>query len=112
MLTIGCRRANMCFMSKQHTQPCRECPWQRKSWRGWLGKGNNVAYWLDKAHNEVAVCCHMKQNAQCAGIGIYRGNVGKLPKFAEVMALPPDKVKVFASPMEFIAHHERSPRAK
>ncbi len=91
-------------MPKQHTTPCKECPWRRVSMRGWLAN-EPITEWLGRAHGEVVVPCHMHLKGQCAGMAIYRGNVGKKPRYAEVLALPPNPALVFATPMEFTAHH-------
>jgi len=39
-------------------------------------------------------------------MAIYRANIGKLPRDRSALRLPVDRVAVFATPMEFQAHHE------
>lgn len=92
----------------QHRTPCKDCPWRKGlAVPGWLGS-NSIEDWIGFAHSETVVDCHTHANAQCAGIAIYRANVGKRPRFKEIMLLlPADRENVFATPMEFIAHHSK-----
>lgn len=87
----------------QHTQPCSDCPWSRESLKGWLG-GIDARTWLEHAHTNTLIDCHTLRGAQCAGSAIYRRNVCKRVD-PPLLELPADKVQVFASPMEFLAHH-------
>ncbi len=89
----------------QHTKPCSDCPWSRDALPGWLG-GSSTGDWVRTAHSDTVVDCHAIKNQQCAGIAIYRRNVCKLA-YSPNLKLEADKVKVFASPMEFTEHHER-----
>jgi hypothetical protein len=88
----------------QHTRPCSDCPWARTALHGWLG-GNTSEEWIMFAHGEVHVECHALTGVQCAGIAIYRRNVGKLPRDMALLRLPADRETVFASPQEFREHH-------
>ncbi len=89
----------------QHTSPCSDCPFARASLPGWLG-GETVENWLQDAHGEGIIPCHVLAGAQCAGAAIYRRNVLKRPRDPEVLVLGADRVTVFATPPEFAAHHE------
>lgn len=89
----------------QHVKPCGDCPWARRSLPGWLGS-RTADEWLRSAHGEDEVCCHTILGPQCAGVAIYRRNVCKAPRDAGALRLEADKVRVFASPAEFKAHHE------
>lgn len=93
---------------KQHTEPCKECPWVRTSVPGWLGPGT-ADEWLATAHSDEIVECHMTAPLQCAGAAIYRRNVAKSPRDVNCLRLPADRAKVFSNPMEFKAHHEEMP---
>lgn len=93
---------------KQHTKPCSDCPWTRTSLNGWLGSAS-VGWWIDIAHSETLVDCHTVSNQQCAGITIYRANVCKLTRDPEILRLPADRKTVFASRVEFVDHHSKSP---
>lgn len=93
----------------QHTKPCSDCPWSRESLPGWLG-GVSVDTWLKEAHGNVDIPCHTLKGAQCAGSAIYRTNVLKRNVADGVLLLPADRTRVFATPMEFKAHHERGPK--
>lgn len=88
----------------QHTRPCSDCPWSRKSLEGWLG-GHSVEDWLQTAHGDAPELCHVIDNQQCAGISIYRANICKQPRHPQALRLPADRVVVFAWPTEFAAHH-------
>lgn len=93
----------------QHTKPCSDCPWSRKSLPGWLG-GVSVDTWLKEAHGNVDIPCHTLKGAQCAGSAIYRTNVLKRHVADGVLLLPADRERVFATPTEFKAHHESGPK--
>lgn len=90
----------------QHQRPCSDCPWQRDALPGWLGSGT-PAEWVDTAHGECRVECHVILGMQCAGMAIYRANVVKKPRDPAILTLPKDKQRVFATPTEFLDHHER-----
>lgn len=98
-------------MSKQHTNPCRECPWRRASASGWLG-GHPADDFIALAHSESLVACHLAHSRQCAGAAIYRGNVSKMPRNKSLLVLPADRERVFSSPAEFLDHHRREPVGK
>lgn len=89
---------------KQHTTPCSDCPWTRKSVPGWLGP-LTAEEWIQLAHNEGEPGCHCTTNMACAGLAIYRANVCKSPRDPAALRLPADTVKVFSWHTEFTAHH-------
>lgn len=93
----------------QHMSPCSDCPWARTALRGWLGGTGPVTEqvddWLKEAHGGMDIPCHVLTGAQCAGAAIYRTNVCKRNVAPGVLLLPADREKVFATPMEFRAHH-------
>lgn len=93
--------------SSQHKTPCKDCPWRRAAMPGWLGP-HTADEWLQHAHGESLTMCHTKTNgAQCAGFAIYRANVAKTSRFADALVLPKNHDRVFSTPAEFKAHHER-----
>jgi hypothetical protein len=94
-----------CAARGQHTKPCADCPWGRKALPGWLGS-NTSAEWLQIAHSECQIECHTALGAQCAGAAIYRANVCKSIRTPAIIRLPRDAERVFATPMEFRAHHD------
>lgn len=100
---------NGVLADKQHTQPCSDCPMTRDALPGWLGGATPQEYRL-LAHSDTVVPCHVILNQQCAGMAIYRANVVKRCDPPNLV-LPCDKVKVFATPMEFLEHHEKGPSA-
>ena len=91
--------------ARQHMKPCGDCPWARTALAGWLGN-MSVDEWLQAAHGEALIDCHTVSNQQCAGSAIYRANVCKLVRDPSILKLKPDRQLVFASRMEFRAHHE------
>jgi hypothetical protein len=90
--------------TKQHTQPCGDCPWRRDSLAGWLGS-MTADEWLQAAHGETRIECHTLLGAQCAGSAIYRRNVCKQTR-TETLRLDADRVKVFDDHRAFKKHHE------
>lgn len=104
-ITAGQAKVTM----KQHTSPCSDCPFRRDSAPGWLG-GLTVDQWVKLAHGEGEADCHTTKRPddgtyQCAGLAVYRANVGKATRDPNVMRLPPDRTKVFGFG-EFRKHHE------
>ena len=92
----------------QHTKPCHDCPWRRKSIAGWLG-GFSAWTWIRAAHGDEQIKCHALEGPQCVGAATYRANVAKLPR-GEHIKCSADRKQVFATPAEFMEHHE--PKAK
>ena len=92
--------------ARQHKKPCSDCPWDRKSLKGWLGD-MDADEWLRTVHSEAMIKCHVCSNQQCAGAAIYRRNVGKLLRDEKLLVLEKDTTTVFANPMEFKAHHDK-----
>ncbi len=88
----------------QHTTPCSDCPFSRSALRGWLGS-MTVDEWIQAAHGESLIDCHVTTNQQCAGAAIYRANVCKSPRSKDIITLPPNRKTCFASAMEFKQHH-------
>jgi hypothetical protein len=91
-----------------HTKPCSDCPFARTALNGWLG-GLPIDVWVQRAHGDASEPCHVIDNQQCAGLAIYRANVAKKPRDPAALVLPADRAKVFATPMEFQAHHKKLP---
>lgn len=104
-------------MSKQHTTPCRECPFRRGGLPGWLG-GSSAETFIGQAHGNFWLPCHLHSKyddpnwkndttkPQCAGAAIYRANVFKsVPP--SLLTLPKNGEIVFATPAEFLAFHKR-----
>ena len=89
----------------QHRSPCSDCPWRRDALNGWLGDTTKEE-WVQAAHGEAQIDCHTLIPAQCAGAAIYRANVCKTPRDPSYLTLPSNRDKVFASPKEFLEHHD------
>lgn len=96
--------------TRQHTKPCRDCPWARKSLRGWLG-GATAQEWVEAVHGEAKIDCHTA-TVQCAGAAIFRGNVFKLPRNTTCLKLPSNREIVFGTDSEFFNHHENGRASK
>lgn len=90
----------------QHTSPCSDCPFSRKSLPGWLG-GSTIQEWMEVAHGEGTIDCHVINNQQCAGAAIFRANICKSPRNRECLSLPRNKDIVFSWDNEFKKHHEK-----
>jgi hypothetical protein len=88
----------------QHVTCCHDCPLRRNAIRGWLA-GDTPEEWIRMLHGETRMDCHTQIGAQCAGAAIYRRNVAKRCHDPNTLALPADRIKVFAFPQEFIDHH-------
>ena len=99
---------------KQPQKACSDCPWGREALNGWLGH-LSIDEWIQSAHGETTVECHAQKGPNgpwaCAGLALYRANVGKIPRNPNALRLPADRESVFANPMQFREHHEkRDPR--
>lgn len=92
---------------KQITRPCSDCPMARTALNGWLGGATPEEY-AQLAHSDTIVSCHVQTNVQCAGMAIYRRNVCKRVT-PPGLILPADHAAVFSNPMEFKAHHSKTP---
>lgn len=109
----GLLPANATPRAKQHRSPCSDCPWARKSLAGWVGALSPMD-WIRYAFSDNRIECHTRPQAgivrtwwQCAGAAIFRANICKVPRDPDVMQdLAPDTVRVFATPREFLNHHE------
>jgi hypothetical protein len=96
-------------------KPCPECPWRRIAAKGWLGP-YTAEEWNTLALSDTAIACHLtieeddnwdSHNVrQCAGVAIFRSNIGKLPRDPQVLTLPADRDTVFGYG-EFVDHHTR-----
>lgn len=93
--------------TQQHSTPCGDCPWRRKAAPDWLGSEHNAEEWIQVAHSDSTAECHTRAPHRCAGLATYRANVGKSVRDPREMRLPKDPEKVFASPFEFLDHHNK-----
>lgn len=103
---------------KHMAAPCASCSFTRTSTPGALG-GSTPEVYIGQTHAPFVLPCHCACNfddpdwknkamstPQCAGAAIFRANVGmadSMPK--AIHKLPADPDKVFATPAEFLAHH-------
>lgn len=97
------------MISKQHTQPCKECPFRRVSPARYLG-GNTPQHFTVNAANDGFFPCHLTMGRkgpekQCAGRATMWANQCKTSRDSSVMKLPQDRGKVFSHISEFIEHH-------
>lgn len=102
----------------QHSTPCKECPWKRKSLPGWLG-ASQPGEFLAQSDSGLRMPCHLHvdydssdweaqtQTApQCAGRAIFQANRLQKPLPGH-LTLPANHADVFTRPHEFVAHHAR-----
>lgn len=102
---------------KQHTKPCRACPWRKDSPRGWLGDAAPIEF-LETAEAEVRMPCHLHVDyeredwrdaaeiaPQCAGRAVYFANRCKKPINPALIQLAPDRDEIFGNPQDFLDHH-------
>ena len=93
-------------VTRQHRSPCSDCPFARKSLAGWLGSLNPMR-WIQIVMGDGRIDCHTRIPMQCAGAAIFRANVCKVPRSSDVLQdLGLDRIRVFATPQEFLDHHE------
>jgi len=93
---------------KQHTQPCKECPFRRIAPSGWLGSNQPQHFAVNAAH-EGHFPCHITMTRpdapECAGRAIMWANQCKVSRDDSVPRLATDREKVFGNIMEFTKHH-------
>lgn len=97
-------------ISAQHTEPCSDCPFSVYSLNGWLG-GHTPEDFIHIALGDDLYPCHAlrwprREKLQCAGLAVFRANMCKISRDKRALRLPADRVLVFLTPQEFIAHHE------
>jgi hypothetical protein len=105
LITVGSRKP------AQHKKPCSDCPWRRDATAGWLGT-LSADEWIQAAHGEAKIDCHVNLPWQCVGATTYRANVCKSPRDRTILAALPDRVACFASRDEFVAHHVSGARSR
>ncbi len=109
-------------MKKQHKSPCAKCPFSRKTKPGHLSDTNGPDMFIGQAFGPFFLPCYSTHdyskdeerrnpdNPQCAGVAIFRANIGVDQIMPEgLLHLPPDENKVFASSAEFLAFHMQIP---
>lgn len=105
---------------KQHTQPCAQCPWTRKSAQGYLGNSTVIEF-VEQAESGCKMPCHVHIDYErsdweaqvqtapsCAGHAIYMKNRGKMGTFIKVEK----NENVFSNHQEFIDYHGRGKAGK
>jgi len=104
------------------SRPCNDCPWRRKSMPGWLGD-DTPEHFLNTAMADIDMPCHQTVNYErpdwetqlgprgtalsCAGQAIFFANILKVSRDRKRRQLKPNKTLVFASPEEFLKHHNK-----
>ena len=98
-------------------KPCHECAFRRDIKPGTLG-GSPPETYVGQSEGPFYVPCHIcygddpnwKTNIdkpQCAGVAVYRANLG-IPVGGDfLLKLPTDTENVFATHAEFLAHHKQ-----
>lgn len=102
--------------------PCTGCPFSRtgKPWEDDPSGSTDPLRMLAQCYGPFLLPCHQEPNyeqekqgeiykkAQCAGAAIFRSNIGMGPMFEKAKSfhlLPADTEKVFANPVEMLAHY-------
>jgi hypothetical protein len=105
--------------------PCKECPFRRKAMPGWLGAASPESF-VASVQSDAPLPCHLsidyrkpdwkekwltrKVGKLCAGAAIFTRNIGKRPLPSSLLPIvKPNTELVFASPSEFLAHHNNAP---
>lgn len=98
---------------------CKECPLARTCIAGYLG-GYTPENYVKLLQGDADVACHLSpgfherpQNyatmRSCTGVAHYRANTSKVPRGRNAAAAAekagPNREDVFASAVEFLAHH-------
>lgn len=104
-------------------KPCRECPFRKDSWKGYLGdvSGQPEVY-LEQLEHSTPIPCHLtvdwespdyleevKQAPACIGALQFMNNSCKLSKFKNIIELQEEAGKndqIFKWSPEFIKHHK------
>ena len=99
----------------QHTTPCKECPFTRKSAPGYLGASNAMEF-LEHSESGMKMPCHMTVDyenelwqadidaaPECAGRAIHFANRAKNGEC--VSKMDRNTEAVFVQPQEFLDHH-------
>ena len=108
---------------KTCTKPCNQCPFRRTALPGYVGS-TDPADFIATTMADDAMPCHTSIDYEdpdwrdqldplnadstarhCAGAATFFANIGKLSRDRMRPRLKSDKVNVFASPNEFLAHH-------
>lgn len=99
-------------------EPCRACPFRRKSTPGYLGSDTPENF-IETTMLDYEMPCHLTVNYEdpgwfqnldqaqaCAGAAIFFANICKLSRDPSRLKLPHDTKLVFASKAEFLKHHK------
>lgn len=106
-------------MTKNLPAPCNDCAFRRTSIPGHLG-GSPAETFIGQVYGPFVIPCHLACNfddpewkaksfetPQCAGAVVFRANIGVSDLLPDQLhKLPTDKVNVFGSAVEFMAHHQ------
>ena len=98
-------------------KPCDECPFRKKSLKGWLG-GETPQSTLDFVNGEADFACHKTRHkeesamSRCKGFLMFTRKMCKIPKYNKDLQTAVMKID-FKSPqldeiltrIEFIPHH-------
>ena len=113
----------MSGLRKSCKAPCKQCPFLRNSLPGYLGEDSPDEF-IATTHADHPMPCHSTVDYTdhdwkmlwdrlagpgklCAGALIYFANICKISRWPDRPRRAADKVKVFATPTEFLKHHKR-----
>ncbi len=104
-------------MEFEQKVPCRECPFRRRSMRGWLGSGTSESF-MATVLADYPMPCHLTVDYEnehwqddldlaqyCAGALIFFSNICKLSRDPKRPKLPGDSKTIFANVKEFMDYH-------
>ena len=94
---------------KQHTYPCSDCLWRRRSIPGKLGI-HKPEFWLEVAKTGRAAQCHEKSSLgnvpwNCTGLEIFKANI-----YHRSSGCESNITTVFETEEEFLEHHAHKER--
>jgi hypothetical protein len=103
-------------------KPCARCPFLRKALPGYLGDDTPENF-MATTMSDYPMPCHLTINytdsewkekwengeagEQCAGAAIFFANMNKISRDSKRLRKAKDPMKVFANPIEFLAHHNK-----
>ncbi len=106
-------------------KPCRECPYRKKSFAGWLGAATPEQF-MRSTMSDQRMPCHLtidyddpdwkekwsqkKAGKLCAGAAVFFSNQCKLSRDPDRPRLEADRENVFSYAHEFIKHHRQHGR--
>jgi hypothetical protein len=105
----------MSYSTPQRNEICSTCPFARSTTKQYLDtRGDNGFRFMAQANMNAVLPCHTEDKGiatvgkcrQCAGAAKFRANIGVKNLSSGLGVLPPDKINVFNTNAELLAHHK------